>query len=166
MTGSRTRAAILFPVFAQAREAARGAQCKSNLKQMGAALAMYREDYDLTNPRYRFCPDAKGNELCMNASPAPLAWSGPNEIWWAPFDNSQAPDSPGPYPHYNPGFLDLYGYLCLAAGRLDGILMMAERPWDTAAALVILIVGLFQDYAIGVARRLACPYADLTLERR
>jgi hypothetical protein len=35
-----------------------------------------------------------------------------------------------------------------------------------AIQFVILLVGLFQDYAIGVARRFACPYADLTLERR
>ena len=32
--------------------------------------------------------------------------------------------------------------------------------------IVILIVGLLQDYAIGGLRRLFCPYADLTLERR
>jgi NitT/TauT family transport system permease protein len=35
-----------------------------------------------------------------------------------------------------------------------------------AIQFVILLVGLFQDYAIGATRRLACPYADLTLERR
>jgi NitT/TauT family transport system permease protein len=35
-----------------------------------------------------------------------------------------------------------------------------------AIQIVILLVGLFQDYAIGFFRRLACPYADLTLERR
>ncbi len=35
-----------------------------------------------------------------------------------------------------------------------------------AIQFVILLVGLFQDYMIGAARRLTCPYADLTLERR
>ena len=35
-----------------------------------------------------------------------------------------------------------------------------------AIQLVILIAGLFQDYLIGLARRLCCPYADLTLERK
>src|SRR5262245_30662682 len=39
-------AAILFPVFAQAREKARAASCLSNCKQMGTALYMYAQDYD------------------------------------------------------------------------------------------------------------------------
>lgn len=41
-------AAILFPVFAQAREKARQTSCLSNLKQLGTALAMYGTDYDGT----------------------------------------------------------------------------------------------------------------------
>jgi prepilin-type N-terminal cleavage/methylation domain-containing protein/prepilin-type processing-associated H-X9-DG protein len=39
-------AAILFPVFAQAREKARQAACLSNLKQIGLALNMYLQDHD------------------------------------------------------------------------------------------------------------------------
>lgn len=39
-------AAILFPVFAQAREQARKASCLSNMKQFGLAIAMYKQDYD------------------------------------------------------------------------------------------------------------------------
>ncbi len=46
-------AAILFPVFAKAREAARGASCKSNLKQIGTAVAMYVQDYDEQFPIIR-----------------------------------------------------------------------------------------------------------------
>jgi prepilin-type N-terminal cleavage/methylation domain-containing protein/prepilin-type processing-associated H-X9-DG protein len=42
-------AAILFPVFAQAREKARQASCLSNTKQIGTALMMYCQDYDETN---------------------------------------------------------------------------------------------------------------------
>jgi prepilin-type N-terminal cleavage/methylation domain-containing protein/prepilin-type processing-associated H-X9-DG protein len=41
-------AAILFPVFAQAREKARQASCMSNLRQVGIATLMYTEDYDET----------------------------------------------------------------------------------------------------------------------
>ncbi len=39
-------AAILFPVFARARENARRASCLSNLKQMGLGFMMYAQDYD------------------------------------------------------------------------------------------------------------------------
>ncbi|HEX3000736.1 MAG TPA: prepilin-type N-terminal cleavage/methylation domain-containing protein, partial [Armatimonadota bacterium] len=39
-------AAILFPVFARARENARKANCQSNLKQIGTAWSMYAQDYD------------------------------------------------------------------------------------------------------------------------
>jgi len=39
-------AAILFPVFAQARETARKASCQSNLKQIGTAWMMYTQDND------------------------------------------------------------------------------------------------------------------------
>lgn len=39
-------AAILFPVFARARESARRSTCASNLKQLGVAVAMYSQDYD------------------------------------------------------------------------------------------------------------------------
>ncbi|MEN6642224.1 MAG: prepilin-type N-terminal cleavage/methylation domain-containing protein [Armatimonadia bacterium] len=39
-------AAILFPVFARARERARSIRCVSNLKQLGSAIRMYMDDYD------------------------------------------------------------------------------------------------------------------------
>jgi prepilin-type N-terminal cleavage/methylation domain-containing protein/prepilin-type processing-associated H-X9-DG protein len=45
-------AAILFPVFARARENARRASCQSNLKQIGIAAMMYTQDYDERLPYY------------------------------------------------------------------------------------------------------------------
>jgi len=45
-------AAILFPVFAKAREKARQTSCLSNLKQIATATLMYAQDYDETMPRY------------------------------------------------------------------------------------------------------------------
>jgi len=46
-------AAILFPVFAQARESARMSSCLSNIKQIGLAWNMYAQDYDETYPLSR-----------------------------------------------------------------------------------------------------------------
>jgi prepilin-type N-terminal cleavage/methylation domain-containing protein/prepilin-type processing-associated H-X9-DG protein len=46
-------AAILFPVFARARENARRANCLSNLKQLGLAIMQYTQDYDEKLPGIR-----------------------------------------------------------------------------------------------------------------
>src|SRR5687767_1588685 len=43
-------AAILFPVFARARENARRASCQSNLKQLGLSFAQYTQDFDERYP--------------------------------------------------------------------------------------------------------------------
>jgi prepilin-type N-terminal cleavage/methylation domain-containing protein len=43
-------AAILFPVFARAREQARKITCVSNLKQLGTSVIMYAQDYDESLP--------------------------------------------------------------------------------------------------------------------
>jgi len=43
-------AAILFPVFAKAREKARQSSCSSNVKQLGLAMLQYAQDYDETFP--------------------------------------------------------------------------------------------------------------------
>lgn len=45
-------AAILFPVFARARENARRASCQSNMKQIGLGLAQYSQDYDERYPAW------------------------------------------------------------------------------------------------------------------
>lgn len=47
-------AAILFPVFAQARDQARQTTCLSNLKQIGTGLMMYAQDHDETLPAWPF----------------------------------------------------------------------------------------------------------------
>ncbi|HEX2999408.1 MAG TPA: DUF1559 domain-containing protein [Armatimonadota bacterium] len=56
-------AAILFPVFARARENARKANCSSNLKQLAMGVTMYTEDYD--------------GRIPFGYNPGPATWQ-----WW------------------------------------------------------------------------------------
>jgi prepilin-type N-terminal cleavage/methylation domain-containing protein/prepilin-type processing-associated H-X9-DG protein len=63
-------AAILFPVFAQARDKARSAACLSNTKQMGSAITMYAQDYDETLPEYWVDPAGEShNKGARNDNP-------------------------------------------------------------------------------------------------
>jgi prepilin-type N-terminal cleavage/methylation domain-containing protein/prepilin-type processing-associated H-X9-DG protein len=52
-------AAILFPVFAKAREKARQTSCASNLKQLGLGLLQYAQDYDELLPRGYTSPPSR-----------------------------------------------------------------------------------------------------------
>jgi prepilin-type N-terminal cleavage/methylation domain-containing protein/prepilin-type processing-associated H-X9-DG protein len=45
-------AAILFPVFARARENARRSSCSNNMKQIGVGIAQYVQDFDETYPSH------------------------------------------------------------------------------------------------------------------
>ena len=86
-------AAILFPVFAQARESARTTACLSNMKQIGLGLKMYAGDYDEAYP--------------MGTYPAPRNWEvNPDVNPYAP--SNQCLDgygNPGPtdWKGFNPG---------------------------------------------------------------
>jgi prepilin-type N-terminal cleavage/methylation domain-containing protein/prepilin-type processing-associated H-X9-DG protein len=70
-------AAILFPVFARAREAARKATCISNLKQIALAAIMYAQDYDEVLPA---C-----NASASGCSAHPI---DPANLWVTEFDPS------------------------------------------------------------------------------
>ncbi len=67
-------AAILFPVFARAREKAHQASCQSNLKQIGLAFAMYQQDYG------KFAPHRNGAAWDYSL-PANAYWG----VWYAPY---------------------------------------------------------------------------------
>jgi prepilin-type N-terminal cleavage/methylation domain-containing protein/prepilin-type processing-associated H-X9-DG protein len=97
-------AAILFPVFAQAREKARQTSCLSNMKQIGLGMYMYCEDYDETMASVfaeEVCPNNNGNPniVCNSQgglAPVPFdAQVAPyiknDQVWACPSDAS--PDS-------------------------------------------------------------------------
>ncbi|GAB4466239.1 MAG: hypothetical protein OHK0029_37410 [Armatimonadaceae bacterium] len=95
-------AAILFPVFAQAREKAREVTCASNLRQIGMAVRMYVQDYDETFPVFHaynidpapWQPGHRGIEMEL------LPYIKNQEIFRCPDDNGgpfqklEVPSSP------------------------------------------------------------------------
>jgi prepilin-type N-terminal cleavage/methylation domain-containing protein len=74
-------AAILFPVFAQAREKARQTTCLSNVKQIGLALLQYVQDHDETGP---LSCDFEGNEEFYVIAPQLQPYIKSFGIWKCP----------------------------------------------------------------------------------
>ena len=77
-------AAILFPVFARAREKARQTSCLNNLKQIGLAVAMYIQDYDETYP----CVASSFNACGITAFLNPYIKN--NQVWLCPSGSASA----------------------------------------------------------------------------
>jgi prepilin-type N-terminal cleavage/methylation domain-containing protein/prepilin-type processing-associated H-X9-DG protein len=67
-------AAILFPVFARARENARRSSCMSNLKQIGLGLMQYTQDYDEKLPVAGTTPTYGGEERNDDGSIQRASW--------------------------------------------------------------------------------------------
>ena len=90
-------AAILFPVFAQAKVAAKKSTCLSNVKQLGLAAIMYAGDSDDVYCPARNIPDQTAyNQLLdpyVKNGKSTMSWHSFNGIWSDPSD----PDSGGEF---------------------------------------------------------------------
>lgn len=83
-------AAILFPVFAQAREKARQTVCTSNLKQSGTGQTLYIQDYDERFPMWRYIlPDSTKITWVEMLQP----YAKNRQIWICPSDEYAKPYS-------------------------------------------------------------------------
>lgn len=111
-------AAILFPVFARAREKARQTSCLSNIKQLSLSLRMYAQDYDETNMLSGYA-----------IAGMPQGGNGTNVCWWRfliePYvKNWQIFICPSATPQDASSslvqYLDHYGYNANLSGRKDG----------------------------------------------
>ena len=109
-------AAILFPVFAQAREAARKTSCLSNMKQILNAELMYTQDYDEMLERIRvFAAPYPPNKWAYGAQDMLNPYTKNINIWKCPDDSYPRVDclsvakKPGQaisysFTHYQPGY--------------------------------------------------------------
>ncbi len=139
-------AAILFPVFAQAREKARAASCLSNEKQIGLAAHMYLEDYDgaLYHHHENYVLNDGTQTPTLPSSPAGCVGGGdgnsnaekPWAIFFQPYIKSRAlmfcPSDPAPKSQYQVtniqdynGGIGVLGQECSAAP--NGEQCLAEK---------------------------------------
>ncbi len=79
-------AAILFPVFARARENARKSTCQSNIKQLALGVLQYAQDYDERLPRHCIQP----------AGADPSMWTGMVQPYVRNTGVTQCPSNPTP----------------------------------------------------------------------
>ncbi len=82
-------AAILFPVFARAREQARRTSCLNNLKQLASASLMYAQDYDEALP----VAQTQGNSL-LNVVEALWPYVNNRQIFYCPSIDVLVPYNP------------------------------------------------------------------------
>ncbi|GBD37071.1 hypothetical protein HRbin36_02201 [bacterium HR36] len=80
--------AMLPPAIQRVRLAVANVRCVNNPRQLGIACHNYHHTLGEL-PYYRLCPAPwqNGNDLYSETLTSPTIYTGPNEVWWAPYDN-------------------------------------------------------------------------------
>lgn len=115
-------AAILFPVFARARENARRASCQSNMKQIGLGIMQYSQDYDEHLP----CGGYTGDTITSNYRGLGMGWAGQANPYIKSIGVLQCPSDATKVSQYNAAAERIsYAY------NVNISLTKDSWPWDT-----------------------------------
>jgi prepilin-type N-terminal cleavage/methylation domain-containing protein/prepilin-type processing-associated H-X9-DG protein len=125
-------AAILFPVFAQAREKARAASCLSNMKQLALGMLMYAQDYDEVFAGSRiWCanPDGTQSATCTNVGGDTgniFGWQSATKPYIKNYGLYQCPSNPS-----RQGKTEDYDKKFFASYALSGVMVFDNRSKAT-----------------------------------
>ncbi|MGQ9731813.1 MAG: DUF1559 family PulG-like putative transporter [Candidatus Zipacnadales bacterium] len=136
-------AAILFPVFAKAREKARQASCTSNMKQMALSLLMYNSDYDEKYPNAIGSAGYRGWYIC-NFPNTGWHWSAAcqpyiknTQLYRCPSSSDRSVGTPNTRPSVSYSF--------------NGLLANSSESQVRAPAKCVMVVEEGSDAFIGYA---------------
>lgn len=136
-------AAILFPVFARARENARRASCMSNLKQIGLGMLQYCQDYDEKFP------------LAVNGSnTSPVGWADSIQPYVKSLQLYQCPSeptSPNPDP-ISLGYTDYWYNSVLSRSANSGVNNNVSVALAAVANASLTVMNGDGDSSLGSAR--------------
>ena len=148
-------AAILFPVFARARENARRASCQSNLKQIGLGILQYAQDYDERFPESRNA----GVTLPNGTTPVWVPWHYVIQPYVKSYQLFKCPSNTSTGWMNNSGNLVPKSYVCNGGDtsatnmttNFGGVRPMAETYGASLAEIdstsLLVLVGEHEDRA-------------------